>query len=184
MHSVIKTRMQSLEARKNYRNSFHCASRIFKEEGILRCAERAHPGVRRLYGCDAQILARDDAKIGTAHLLGRYRLHCEPFPLFFRLRGLSSDASQVYEKGALLLTNLIILASLDARVQSSCSSVVEKSRQILQCTFAHIENHGALYDPLLRLLTPLLVDRRLLPTLDRWTSRSSSPTRRRIITPR
>ena len=34
--SVIKTRMQSLEARKNYRNSFHCAYRIFTEEGVLR----------------------------------------------------------------------------------------------------------------------------------------------------
>jgi solute carrier family 25 citrate transporter 1 len=34
--SVIKTRMQSLEARQNYRNSAHCAYRIFTEEGVLR----------------------------------------------------------------------------------------------------------------------------------------------------
>ncbi|KAI0070878.1 mitochondrial tricarboxylate transporter [Panus rudis PR-1116 ss-1] len=33
---VIKTRMQSLSARQQYRNSFHCAYRIFTEEGLLR----------------------------------------------------------------------------------------------------------------------------------------------------
>jgi solute carrier family 25 (mitochondrial citrate transporter), member 1 len=34
--SVIKTRMQSLDARQNYRNSAHCAYRIVTEEGVLR----------------------------------------------------------------------------------------------------------------------------------------------------
>ncbi|KAH8982223.1 hypothetical protein EDB92DRAFT_1804770 [Lactarius akahatsu] len=31
---VIKTRLQSLEARAQYRNSLHCAYRIFTEEGL------------------------------------------------------------------------------------------------------------------------------------------------------
>lgn len=34
--SVIKTRMQSLEAKIQYRNSFHCAARIFAEEGVFK----------------------------------------------------------------------------------------------------------------------------------------------------
>jgi solute carrier family 25 citrate transporter 1 len=33
---TIKTRMQTLEAKKQYRNSFHAAYRIFNEEGVLR----------------------------------------------------------------------------------------------------------------------------------------------------
>ncbi|GAA5920101.1 hypothetical protein JCM1841_004097 [Sporobolomyces salmonicolor] len=45
---VIKTRMQSLEARQNYRNSFHCAARIFSEEGVLRFWRGATPRLARL----------------------------------------------------------------------------------------------------------------------------------------
>jgi len=45
---VIKTRMQSLEARSQYRNSFHCAYRIFTEEGILRFWTGATPRLARL----------------------------------------------------------------------------------------------------------------------------------------
>ncbi|KAL8291403.1 hypothetical protein RQP46_002381 [Phenoliferia psychrophenolica] len=33
---VVKTRMQSLEARTLYRNSFHCSARIFSEEGFMQ----------------------------------------------------------------------------------------------------------------------------------------------------
>jgi solute carrier family 25 citrate transporter 1 len=40
--------MQSLEARKQYRNSFHCAYRIFNEEGILRFWTGATPRLARL----------------------------------------------------------------------------------------------------------------------------------------
>lgn len=46
--SVIKTRMQSLEARSQYRNSFHCAARIFSEEGIFRFWRGATPRLARL----------------------------------------------------------------------------------------------------------------------------------------
>ena len=46
--SVIKTRMQSLEARQAYRNSFHCAYRIFTEEGILRFWTGTTPRLARL----------------------------------------------------------------------------------------------------------------------------------------
>ncbi|GAA5827746.1 hypothetical protein JCM11251_007652 [Rhodosporidiobolus azoricus] len=45
---VIKTRMQSLEARSQYRNSFHCAARIFSEEGIFRFWRGATPRLARL----------------------------------------------------------------------------------------------------------------------------------------
>ncbi|KAJ6494743.1 mitochondrial tricarboxylate transporter [Mycena vitilis] len=45
---VVKTRMQSLEARAQYRNSFHCAYRIFTEEGILRFWTGTTPRLTRL----------------------------------------------------------------------------------------------------------------------------------------
>ncbi|KAH8822693.1 mitochondrial tricarboxylate transporter [Flagelloscypha sp. PMI_526] len=45
---VIKTRMQSLSARSQYRNSFHCAYRIFTEEGILRFWTGTTPRLSRL----------------------------------------------------------------------------------------------------------------------------------------
>ncbi|THH16216.1 hypothetical protein EW146_g4388 [Bondarzewia mesenterica] len=45
---VIKTRMQSLEARAQYRNSFHCAYRIFTEEGIRRFWTGTTPRLARL----------------------------------------------------------------------------------------------------------------------------------------
>ncbi|EJD05125.1 mitochondrial tricarboxylate transporter [Fomitiporia mediterranea MF3/22] len=45
---VIKTRMQSLEARQQYRNSFHCAYRIFTEEGLLRFWTGTTPRLARL----------------------------------------------------------------------------------------------------------------------------------------
>lgn len=46
--SVIKTRMQSIEARQKYRNSFHCGYRIFTEEGILRFWAGTTPRLTRL----------------------------------------------------------------------------------------------------------------------------------------
>lgn len=46
--SVIKTRMQSLEARSQYRNSLHCAYRIFTEEGVLRFWTGTTPRLARL----------------------------------------------------------------------------------------------------------------------------------------
>ena len=41
-------RMQSLEARKNYKNSFACASKIFRDEGILTLWSGAVPRLARL----------------------------------------------------------------------------------------------------------------------------------------
>lgn len=40
--------MQSLEARTQYRNSFHCGYRIFTEEGILRFWAGTTPRLARL----------------------------------------------------------------------------------------------------------------------------------------
>jgi len=45
---VIKTRMQTLEARQNYKNSFHCGYRIFTEEGVVRFWRGAVPRLGRL----------------------------------------------------------------------------------------------------------------------------------------
>lgn len=45
---VVKTRMQSLEARKEYRNAFHCMARIYKEEGIRRFWTGTTPRLARL----------------------------------------------------------------------------------------------------------------------------------------
>ncbi|KZV89477.1 citrate transporter [Exidia glandulosa HHB12029] len=45
---VIKTRMQSLEARTEYRNAFHCAYRIFTEEGVRRFWTGTTPRLARL----------------------------------------------------------------------------------------------------------------------------------------
>ena len=45
---VIKTRMQSLEARKVYKNSFVCAARIFRDEGLLTFWSGALPRLARL----------------------------------------------------------------------------------------------------------------------------------------
>jgi solute carrier family 25 citrate transporter 1 len=40
--------MQSLEASKNYKNSFVCAARIFKDEGVLTFWSGAVPRLARL----------------------------------------------------------------------------------------------------------------------------------------
>lgn len=45
---TIKTRMQSIEARSLYRNSFVCATTIFKNEGILTFWSGAVPRLARL----------------------------------------------------------------------------------------------------------------------------------------
>jgi solute carrier family 25 citrate transporter 1 len=45
---TIKTRMQSIEARSIYKNSFHCAALIVKNEGILTFWSGALPRLARL----------------------------------------------------------------------------------------------------------------------------------------
>ena len=44
----IKTRMQSLNAATEYRNSFHCAARMVREEGVLSFWRGATPRLARL----------------------------------------------------------------------------------------------------------------------------------------
>lgn len=44
----VKTRMQSIDARGQYRNTFHCAARILKEEGVLVFWSGAVPRIGRL----------------------------------------------------------------------------------------------------------------------------------------
>ncbi|KAH8982226.1 hypothetical protein EDB92DRAFT_1779833, partial [Lactarius akahatsu] len=46
--SVIKTRMQSLEPQTQYRNSLHCACRIFTEKGLRRFLTGTTPRLARL----------------------------------------------------------------------------------------------------------------------------------------
>ena len=45
---TVKTRMQSIEARSLYKNSFDCAAKIFKNEGILVFWSGALPRLGRL----------------------------------------------------------------------------------------------------------------------------------------
>ncbi|KAG6020473.1 fumarase [Claviceps sp. Clav32 group G5] len=45
---TIKTRMQSIEARQQYGNTFRCASMIFKQEGVLTFWSGALPRLARL----------------------------------------------------------------------------------------------------------------------------------------
>ncbi|KAJ9620880.1 hypothetical protein H2203_007466 [Taxawa tesnikishii (nom. ined.)] len=45
---TIKTRMQSIEAKQEYKNSFNCAARIFREEGVLTFWSGAVPRLGRL----------------------------------------------------------------------------------------------------------------------------------------
>ncbi|KAH8819637.1 mitochondrial tricarboxylate transporter-like protein [Xylogone sp. PMI_703] len=45
---TVKTRMQSIEARQLYKNSFHCAALIYKNEGILTFWSGALPRLARL----------------------------------------------------------------------------------------------------------------------------------------
>jgi solute carrier family 25 (mitochondrial citrate transporter), member 1 len=45
---TVKTRMQSLEASKNYKNSFACVASIFKNEGVLTFWSGALPRLGRL----------------------------------------------------------------------------------------------------------------------------------------
>ncbi|KAJ5885316.1 mitochondrial carrier [Penicillium taxi] len=45
---TVKTRMQSIEASKNYRNSFACAASIFKNEGFFTLWSGAMPRLARL----------------------------------------------------------------------------------------------------------------------------------------
>ena len=45
---VIKTRMQSIEAKKDYKNSFVCAARIFRDEGVFTFWSGALPRLARL----------------------------------------------------------------------------------------------------------------------------------------
>lgn len=46
--SVVKTRMQSIHAKQEYRNAFHCAFRIFKEEGVFKFWKGTVPRLGRL----------------------------------------------------------------------------------------------------------------------------------------
>ncbi|KAK9462006.1 mitochondrial carrier domain-containing protein [Lipomyces oligophaga] len=45
---TLKTRMQSLESKKEYRNTFHCAQRLLSEEGVLTFWKGTTPRLGRL----------------------------------------------------------------------------------------------------------------------------------------
>ena len=45
---VVKTRMQSIDAKGLYKNSFQCAAKIFKDEGVLTLWSGAVPRLARL----------------------------------------------------------------------------------------------------------------------------------------
>lgn len=45
---TVKTRMQSIEAKTEYKNSFNCAARVVREEGFLTLWSGAVPRLGRL----------------------------------------------------------------------------------------------------------------------------------------
>jgi hypothetical protein len=45
---TVKTRMQSIEAKTEYKNSFNCAARVIREEGFLTLWSGAVPRLGRL----------------------------------------------------------------------------------------------------------------------------------------
>lgn len=49
--------MQSISARKEYRNSFDCAAKIFKNEGLLKFWSGALPRLVRLTVCSFDIVS-------------------------------------------------------------------------------------------------------------------------------
>jgi hypothetical protein len=65
--------MQSLEARSQYRNSFHCAYRIFTEEGVLRFWTGTTPRLIRLvvsnlggYTCHLSEFSVGSSQVGSS----------------------------------------------------------------------------------------------------------------------
>jgi len=44
----VKTRMQSIEAKQMYRNTLHCAARLYREEGVRAFWSGASPRLARL----------------------------------------------------------------------------------------------------------------------------------------
>jgi len=46
---TVKTRMQSIDSKKNYKNSFQCGASIFKNEGVLTLWSGALPRLGRLF---------------------------------------------------------------------------------------------------------------------------------------
>lgn len=67
--SVVKTRMQSLRAKTEYRNALHCAYRIATEEGVLKFWKGTVPRLGRL------IVSHTRARAGLTADERRYHLH-------------------------------------------------------------------------------------------------------------
>ncbi|TIB34337.1 hypothetical protein E3P86_02839 [Wallemia ichthyophaga] len=67
---VIKTRMQGLDARSQYRNSIHCAYRIFTEEGLTRFWKGTTPRLARLSMSGGIVFASYEQIMGV---LGKFR---------------------------------------------------------------------------------------------------------------
>ena len=59
---MVKTRMQSLRAKQEYRNALHCAYRIATEEGVLKFWKGTVPRLGRLIVSmrDIQVPCRAD----------------------------------------------------------------------------------------------------------------------------
>ena len=66
---TVKTRMQSIESKHLYRNSFNCASRIFKEEGFLTFWSGAVPRLARLILSGGIVFTMYDARTPMGLLL-------------------------------------------------------------------------------------------------------------------
>src|SRR4051794_34340317 len=70
---TIKTRMQSIEARNEYRSSFECAVKIFKDEGILKFWSGALPRLARLTVSEALEVSRVGKEPVLIYSLAQWR---------------------------------------------------------------------------------------------------------------
>ncbi|TIB77574.1 hypothetical protein E3Q22_03010 [Wallemia mellicola] len=66
---VLKTRMQGLNARTEYRNSIHCAYRIFTEEGLTRFWKGTTPRLARLSMSGGIVFASYEQIMGVLNKL-------------------------------------------------------------------------------------------------------------------
>lgn len=90
--------MQSLEARQAYRNSFHCAYRIFTEEGLFRFWTGTTPRLARLVVRILLLVARYTADDVDRLVEWWYRVHClrEHDQIDRRQGGMSKNCARIY----------------------------------------------------------------------------------------
>lgn len=127
--------MQSLEAKKNYRHSFHCAARILSEEGVLRFWSGATPRLGE-FNRIIPTLHLADANCSATCTFWRYCVHC---CTFFSLSQLSlADVTYVsqYEYVSEFTWQNALTAALQQKIHSTAWRQSNlKWKTALECNF-------------------------------------------------